>query len=168
MLKLFPKQFFTDEYLLISWTLTFPPSSCLPHSKAGLSHMSLITMCMNMYPTTKESAHGPRECAKFLPMLSSGSARLWSTACYNEQPPTSREGSSGFGPRAESAFWAQRSILEQRLRSLHSVLWLQLLHKRGAKSNKCLTSFSEASNCSFNGWEHPKICMCNSNQLFIY
>lgn len=62
--KTLPKAiFFTDVCLLISCTLTFPPSSCLPHSKAGLSHMSLITMCMNVYPTTKESAHGPQRGA---------------------------------------------------------------------------------------------------------
>lgn len=94
----------------------------LHSSPASSSHMSLITMCVNVYPTTKESALGPRECAEFLPMHGSSSARLWCPACYNGHPPTAREGSGGFGPRAESAVWTQWSILEQRLGSLHSPL----------------------------------------------
>ncbi len=65
--KTLPKAiFFMDACLLISCTLTFPPSSCLPCSKAPPPQAWatwLITMCMNVYPTTKESAHGPRRGA---------------------------------------------------------------------------------------------------------
>lgn len=40
-----------------------PPPRLASTSTAGLSHLSLITMCMSVYPTTKESVLGPRRGA---------------------------------------------------------------------------------------------------------
>lgn len=66
--KTLPKAIFFYWRMSLNLLHSYFPSIFVPpplgsNSTAGLSHMSLITMCMNVYPTTKESAHGPRRGA---------------------------------------------------------------------------------------------------------
>lgn len=144
MLKLFPKQFSADMRLLISCALTFPPSSFLPRELEP--HESNYHVCERVSHNKRVSARPAGVCR--IPAhawLELGSSLM---PCLLQWTSPDRTG-------GERRFWPKgrerclNAVINTRAKTrvtTLAALQLQLLYKRGAKSNKSLTPFRKGSN----------------------